>query len=114
VPDMYENAEPHQRAANIVLDMLAALRPDASEDENLSVLNIVLDEFRASGSVRIQQRGPREFVAELTPLLAGVELLLRLAVHRLADVEDKDRDVIIAELRQALDEEPGASTASDE
>jgi hypothetical protein len=92
---------PAREAANVLLDVLAALDPTGDLDANVDAVNLAVAGLPATGSVRTSGAGDLVLV-DTRQLVTGVLVLGSELLRRASAECDRDRDEVIADVRASL------------
>ena len=95
---------PAREAADVLLDVLAALDPDGDLDSNVRAVNLAVAALSATGSVRTTGSGDL-VVVDTRQLISGMLVLGSELLRRAAADCGRDRHDVIADVRVALGDE---------
>ena len=95
---------PAREAAQILLDVLAALDPDGDLDTNVRAVNTAVSGLASTGSIRTVAAGDVVLV-DSRQLLTGVLVLASELLRHAATDTGRDRHDVIADVRAALRDE---------
>lgn len=99
---MDEMNETVRRVAQALLDTQTAFDPD---EDSAGPVGLTLDNLLSiPGAVTIVNRGAAAPVADVNGLIAGTNFLIGRLLTRLERAEGQDPEIIIAELRETVDD----------
>jgi hypothetical protein len=96
--------EAHRRTAHAILDAVSAFDAGATDNENHDAMGLAAVRLQETGAVTVAFEGTVRVTIDATPLAEAALLLTMALVRRLAQTTGKADEVVVAEVRELLDD----------
>ncbi|THG33020.1 hypothetical protein [Naasia lichenicola] len=93
-----------RQAAHILLDAVIAFESGRDQEDNVVAMNLALQRLDDVGAVDVLTSPSGDITLEVSNLAGGAVVALNWLIEQLAFREVTDREVVIARLREFLDQ----------